>query len=614
MKNFKLKTANIFIIAVIAITIFTFPASASTTDGTIDSTYKYGWGENIGWINFGTANGNIHITDSGMTGYALSETVGWINLANVVNDGEGHLSGYAWGENIGWIKFNPANGGVSINSLGEFTGSALSETVGWIIFNGDYKVKTDWRPQSARGGGGLPPEAYNPPTLPPSTPENPEGKFSVVINNGDKYANSQTVKLKLNAGSNTVKMAISNTIDFKNINQILYQKEIEWTLPSISNGEFLISNQTPNPNDQITNYKLQTVYVKFYTQYGVASEVISDSIILDTIPPEVKVSHIDSFLSNQDIIIAGFTELDTKIGIKLDNSFTNTPPVFADSTGYFSFNLGRLSVGSHTLDLKGTDLAGNTGETLSLNLIVKKPETTVSPEIKPIPSPTPKETPNLPETPTPTSSAQPPEQPSIPTPSKPAVEEPKTPPSSSEPSEPPMPAELVQPKSTKAITSKSSEQPSFAGSFWQSTKTTFKNIFSAITGSFSNAGKKIANLFNQGRNNFAVFLRDAKILGSEIKIAVFESQSPLQISDVKVISVSSTSVEVIWQTNHKATSKVNYGLTRIYDGEKQDSEKVKNHSVILTGLDPDTTYHYEVISQNGSYVYDADRIFATAEK
>lgn len=130
--------------------VFVFSVFASTTDGTIDSDYKYAWGENIGWINFGTTNGNVHVTDAGLSGYALSENIGWLNLDNVTNDGEGNLSGYAWSENAGWLKFNPTNGGVIINSSGEFTGSALGENIGWIIFGGDYKVKTDWRPQSAR--------------------------------------------------------------------------------------------------------------------------------------------------------------------------------------------------------------------------------------------------------------------------------------------------------------------------------------------------------------------------------------------------------------------------------------------------------------------------------
>ena len=146
-------------------------ALASSTDGTIDSTYKYAWNENTGWIDFGVAEGNIHISDSALTGYAFGESVGWISLNcsndsscatvdyKVSNDGAGNLSGYAWNENTGWINFNPSGGGVSINSSGEFIGHAWSENIGWIVFNCsatsscgnvDYKVKTDWRPRTAR--------------------------------------------------------------------------------------------------------------------------------------------------------------------------------------------------------------------------------------------------------------------------------------------------------------------------------------------------------------------------------------------------------------------------------------------------------------------------------
>jgi hypothetical protein len=131
--------------------VFGLPVFASSTDGTIDSTYKYAWGENAGWVNFGCDNCNVQVTDSGLSGYALSENIGWIYLGDITNnDGDGTLSGYAWSENTGWIKFNPTNGGVIIDSSGEFTGSALGENIGWIIFGGDYKVKTDWRPRSAR--------------------------------------------------------------------------------------------------------------------------------------------------------------------------------------------------------------------------------------------------------------------------------------------------------------------------------------------------------------------------------------------------------------------------------------------------------------------------------
>ena len=134
-------------------------ASASETDGTIDATYKYAWGENVGWINFGNAGGNIHITDTAITGYAWIENYGWINMdpanSGVTNNAEGDLSGYAWGENVGWIDFS----NVSISSAGVFGGTAEGDITGTISFAcTNCSVKTDWRPESTRddgdGGGG----------------------------------------------------------------------------------------------------------------------------------------------------------------------------------------------------------------------------------------------------------------------------------------------------------------------------------------------------------------------------------------------------------------------------------------------------------------------------
>lgn len=144
---------------------------ASATDGTIDSTNRYAWSENAGWIDFGTSEGNVHVTDSALSGYAWGELVGWISLNcsntdscatvdyKVTNNSEGTLGGYAWSENVGWIDFDPTNGGVSINSSGVFSGYAWGELIGWIVFNCsdesscatvDYKVSTDWRPASSR--------------------------------------------------------------------------------------------------------------------------------------------------------------------------------------------------------------------------------------------------------------------------------------------------------------------------------------------------------------------------------------------------------------------------------------------------------------------------------
>ena len=143
-------------------------AHASETNGTIigGDNNGYAWSDQIGWVNFGCANCNVAITDSGITGYVWNNNYGWINLSptsggvSVASDGA--LSGYAWGENLGWINFSS----VSIDSTGTFSGQATGDTVGTLTFDCDNcAVETDYRPESARavaaesesgavGGGG----------------------------------------------------------------------------------------------------------------------------------------------------------------------------------------------------------------------------------------------------------------------------------------------------------------------------------------------------------------------------------------------------------------------------------------------------------------------------
>lgn len=137
----------------------------------IDSTYKYAWGENIGWVNFGTTEGDVDVSTSAVDGYAWGENVGWISLTcdntsscGTVNYGISRsgdaLSGYAWGENVGWISFACENTsscgtvdyGVEVDSAtGDFSGYAWGENVGWLNFSCDndsscgvvdFKVKT----------------------------------------------------------------------------------------------------------------------------------------------------------------------------------------------------------------------------------------------------------------------------------------------------------------------------------------------------------------------------------------------------------------------------------------------------------------------------------------
>lgn len=134
--------------------------------GTIVSSYKYSWSNNVGYINFE----NVIVGDSTLSGYAWSKTHGWIKFnpakGGVLNDGSGNLSGYAWGEQLGWIDFD----NVSINTAtGRFSGTATGTLIGTLTFDcPNYcDVRTDWRPSCSAVANASTYNAY--PTCGPAT-------------------------------------------------------------------------------------------------------------------------------------------------------------------------------------------------------------------------------------------------------------------------------------------------------------------------------------------------------------------------------------------------------------------------------------------------------------
>jgi len=129
----------------------------------IDASNKHAWSTSTGWANFKSTNGGVTVYDDHLEGYVWLENVGWIRLGTYTNGGThtyantshtdygvnntaGTLSGSAWSSGVGWIKFNPTNGGVTIDTTtGDFDGYAWGENVGWIHFkrtdNPAYKVR-----------------------------------------------------------------------------------------------------------------------------------------------------------------------------------------------------------------------------------------------------------------------------------------------------------------------------------------------------------------------------------------------------------------------------------------------------------------------------------------
>lgn len=71
------------------------------------------------------------------------------------------------------------------------------------------------------------------------------------------------------------------------------------------------------------------------------------------------------------------------------------------------------------------------------------------------------------------------------------------------------------------------------------------------------------------------------------------------VSDVSTVTPINTKIS--WTTDQTSTSQVEYGTTTSYSSiTPVDSALVTSHSVTLTGLVPDTVYHYRVLSINSS--------------
>ncbi len=86
------------------------------------------------------------------------------------------------------------------------------------------------------------------------------------------------------------------------------------------------------------------------------------------------------------------------------------------------------------------------------------------------------------------------------------------------------------------------------------------------------------------------------------------------ISSVSATSIHANAAMIVWSTNEIADSQVEYGLTESYGKQSPIDDHVAIfHSQTLSGLTPDTRYHYRVISRNvsGNKTTSGDRTFTT---
>lgn len=71
----------------------------------------------------------------------------------------------------------------------------------------------------------------------------------------------------------------------------------------------------------------------------------------------------------------------------------------------------------------------------------------------------------------------------------------------------------------------------------------------------------------------------------------------LAVANTETATVSTSTARVIWQTNKSADAQVQYGTTNAYGMFSPVGAASFSHSVLLSGLTPNTQYHYRAISK-----------------
>jgi len=149
------------------------------------------------------------------------------------------------------------------------------------------------------------------------------------------------------------------------------------------------------------------------------------------------------------------------------------------------------------------------------------------------------------------------------------------------------------------------------------------------------AGARLADIFRQGRETrirqglknqqemakgLGTVLEPVAGIASRISSAsrlfseIVWDKQPTVIANVHVSSLGAKSAVIEWETNHLTRSaKVNYGTSTNYGQEVIDNTVADEHRIEITDLEPNTTYYFEVMNQNGDYTFDAYYTLTTLE-
>ena len=71
------------------------------------------------------------------------------------------------------------------------------------------------------------------------------------------------------------------------------------------------------------------------------------------------------------------------------------------------------------------------------------------------------------------------------------------------------------------------------------------------------------------------------------------------IRDIKKLA-GANQFQVLWETDEAATSTIEYGQTSSYGASVDSTTLTGSHDLVVTGLTPDTTYHFRLRSSDAA--------------
>ena len=79
-----------------------------------------------------------------------------------------------------------------------------------------------------------------------------------------------------------------------------------------------------------------------------------------------------------------------------------------------------------------------------------------------------------------------------------------------------------------------------------------------------------------------------------------EAAIPVEITNIDIDALDPSTVSIAWTTDLPSDSLVEYGETTAYGSQVSDPTMTTSHSLTLSGLSPNTWYHYRIISDPGT--------------